>query len=283
MFNPLVRLCLTVALLGSLSIQGRSAAAEAQSRYYLSLGDSIALGTGASAPARTYTEQVHAFLRDFRRFTFGVNMAVSGESSGEFINDGQLANALNQINNPGNDAAVVTLSLGGNDLLQLLKPGEACNDPSSPGCPVAVQTALTTFSTNYTSILDQLQAALAADGGENRLLVLTYYNPFSGTGSEYEAAMDVILLGSDGRIDCAPVEENRSFTALGLNDRITCLAAARGATVVDIYPLFAGRGLELTHIGALDVHPNDRGYAAISRALLAQLGFVSTFLPVAQR
>ena len=281
MFNSLVRLCLAVALLGSLSIQGRSAAAEAQPRYYLSLGDSIALGTGSSGPGNSYGDRLTVFLQTFRSFAFGLNLAVSGESTSEFVSDGQLANALNQINNPGNDAAVVTLSLGGNDLLQLLKPGEACNDPSSPACPPAIQAALTTFSTNYTRILNDLQTALAADGGENRLLVLTYYNPFSGTGSEYEAAMDGILLGSDGRIDCAPGQENPAFTAFGLNDRIACIAAARGATVVDVYPLFAGRALELTHIGALDVHPNDRGYNVITSALLRPLR--SIFVPIALR
>lgn len=276
MFTLVVRLCLALMLLGSLSIHGRSAAAEAQPRYYLSLGDSIALGTGSSGPGKSYGDRLTVFLQTFRSFAFGLNLAVSGESSREFINDGQLTSALTQINNPGNDAAVVTLSLGGNDLLQLLKPGEACNDPSSPACPPAIQAALTTFSTNYTRIMSDLRAALAADGGENRLLVLTYYNPFSGTGSQYEAPMDAILLGSDGRTDCTG-----TGTAVGLNDRIACIGSAHGATVVDVYPLFLGRGPELTQIMMLDVHPNDQGYDVIAGAFLRALRF--TFLPVAQR
>jgi hypothetical protein len=38
---------------------------------------------------------------------------------------------------------------------------------------------------------------------------------------------------------------------------------------VDVYPLFAGREVGLTNIGAGDVHPNQAGYAAIAGALAA--------------
>lgn len=278
MLMIMIRFALAAGLLSSLLISGRTAVAEDQPKYYLSLGDSVALGVGASDTFNSYANRLTAVLQGpyTGAFAFGRNMAISGETSASMINDGQLADTLSQIDNPDNDAAVVTLSIGGDDLLELLRPGQPCFEPSSPACPPAIQAALTTFSTNFAKILDDLNVALAADGGQNRLLVMTYYNPFSGTGNHYETAMDGILLGTDGRIDCAA-----TGAALGLNDRIACIGAAKGARVVDVYPLFEGKGSRLTHIDALDIHPNDRGYDVITGAFLAQLGF--GYLPFGSR
>jgi hypothetical protein len=49
-----------------------------------------------------------------------------------------------------------------------------------------------------------------------------------------------------------------------MNDTITCVGAAFGATPVDVYPTFEGKGLELTHIAEGDIHANDSGYAQIA-------------------
>jgi lysophospholipase L1-like esterase len=281
MLTTIMRVCIAALLLSGLFISDRPVAAATQPTYYLSLGDSVGLGVGTSGPGVSYADRLTAFLQGpyTGAFSFGLQLARSGETTGSMISGGQLSAALAQINNPDNDAAVVTLTIGGDDLLQLLQPGQPCSDPSSPACPAAIEDALTTFAANYAQILGTLNAALASDGGETRLLTLTYYNPFSGTGSEYEAAMDAILLGSDRQIDCAPTEENPFFPALGLNDLITCIGQAHGARVVDVHPLFVGKGPQLTHINALDIHPNDRGYDVITGALLTRLSFV--FLPAA--
>lgn len=280
---PLV-VSLIVLLLSSVAAHGpRVAAVEPQPRYYLSLGDSLEAGLGVSDQFSRYNNRLTALLQGQYTggFAFGLTLAVVGETTSSFISGGQLQQALTQINNPDNDAAVVTLAIGADDLLQLLQPGQPCNDPSSVQCPGAVEDALDSFATNYTQIMDELTAALAADGGESRVVALTYYNPFSGTGSQYEAAMEVILLGSDLKIDCAPAQQNSSFTALGLNDRIACIAAAHGARVADLQPLFAAKAARLTHINELDVHPNERGHEVIYGELLRQLGFA--YLPAAVR
>jgi hypothetical protein len=47
---------------------------------------------------------------------------------------------------------------------------------------------------------------------------MTYYNPFSGTGSRFEHPSDLALLGSDGVVNCGADLADRA--RVGLNDII---------------------------------------------------------------
>jgi acyl-CoA thioesterase I len=252
-----------------------TAAAPPSPQTYLALGDSLAVGVGAVNPARLgYVAHVFHVAR--ARPAGSVkqlrNLAVSGETSSSFISSGgQLARAVSAINEPSSDIRLVTLDIGGNDFLGLLQPGQPCaGDPSTSTCQIAVGTALAAFQANYTLILSQLTLALSRDPGDERLLVMTYFNPFSGTGNlVFERAFDIVLLGSDGRIDCTalPAADDR----LGVNDLIACIGVRFGATTVDIQPLFVGRGPNLTHIDDGDIHPNTAGHAAIAHAFIRVL------------
>jgi lysophospholipase L1-like esterase len=248
-----------------------AAAQEPEGTVYLALGDSLAWGYGATDPLET------AYVPHFYRFLQGdshgrarelVNLAVGGETSGSFITGWldpgpqrtpQLDEALAVIADPSTDISVVTLDIGGNDLLHLLAPGEACAAyPPTNECLAAAQTAITQFYGNYAYILTALTQSLAADPGEETLMVMTYYNPWSGTGSAYEGVVAMLMLGAEQGTNCgAP-------TTWGMNDTITCVGAGFGATVVDVYPRFEGKGLELTHIAEGDIHANDSGYAQIA-------------------
>ncbi len=110
----------------------------------------------------------------------------------------------------------------------------------------------------------QLSAELAADPGDQVLVVMTYYNHLSGTGSPYEATDAAVLLGLDGGIDCnAPQRE------WGLNDIIACVGTRYGATVADVYPAFVGKGPTLTHVReGGDFHPTNAGYAIIANTFM---------------
>jgi lysophospholipase L1-like esterase len=249
-----------------------AAAEEPDSTVYLALGDSLAWGEGATDRFET------AYVPHFYRFLQGdkhsrarelVNLAVGGETSASFITGWlppgpqrtpQLTQALAVIADPNTDVSVVTLDIGGNDLLRLLAPGEACSTyPPTGECLLAAQAAITQFYGNYGYILTALTQALAADPGEETLMVMAYYNPWSGTGSAYEGVVAMLMLGTEPGTDCAaPV------TTFGMNDIITCVGTAFGATVVDVYPTFEGKGLELTHIAEGDIHANDSGYAQIA-------------------
>ncbi len=243
---------------------------------YLALGDSLAVGVGASAPDQFgYVPRLFEFFSRPRhgKVTTLRNLGVAGETTTSMcggdcsavltgqVQTGQLAEALRVIGDRRTNIRVVTLDIGGNDLLHLLQPGQPCASPGDPTCAAAVAQALEQVTANYPVILEALTAALAEDPGHERILVMTYYNAFSGTGSPYDALTRRALLGADGTLDCTAHDAD-----VGLNDLIACISATYDVRVVDTYPLFEGRTLALTHIAGGDVHPNDAGYAVIADA-----------------
>jgi lysophospholipase L1-like esterase len=235
---------------------------------YIALGDSVAVGQGASRPDRF--GYVGLFRRFFRADHQGkegfANLAVPGESSVTFLG-GQMTRALETINDPNTNIEVVALTLGANDLLPPIITEPCTSDPEDVACQLVVTTALTTFAGSYLAILAQLDIALAQDPGEGRILVTTYYNPFDGTGDPREAPVDAALLGGDGAVDCAA--NLRDPVKVGLNDIIVCVGGIMGAEIVDVYPLFNDAAPALTHITEGDIHPNNDGHQAIADAVIA--------------
>jgi len=232
---------------------------------YLALGDSLAVGIGSTAPLeRGYAAQVGRWLQReaVERVDRTMNLAIGGETSETLVSSGQLSAALDTIRSPDTDVRVVTLDIGGNDLLGLLFNGPCGEDPTGPGCQAAVQAAQARFADSYRRILAALADALANEHRPGRLVVATYYNPFSGTGTPYEAPSDVALLGSDGVVDCSANASDP--TRIGLNDLIACIGIEHGAVVADTYPAFAQRGPELTNIAERDIHANDAGHAVFA-------------------
>jgi lysophospholipase L1-like esterase len=263
-----MRIALVLAWLAA-AIAIPTRAAEAPTTY-LALGDSLAWGDGATDPSTTsyvpllgdyFAGQPHGGAKN------AVNLAVRGETSSSFL-AGQVGAAMARIGDPSTDVRVITLSIGGNDLLDLLnEPTDACvQDPSGLTCQGLVATALGGVADRLPVILGSLAMSLAGDPDGARVYVLTLYNPFGGTGSPFEAAVDAGLLGSDMRIDCAALQTDP--TAAGLNDIVACTSMAFDATVVDSYPVIGDRALELTHIGdpVFNIHPNDEGYVLIAKA-----------------
>lgn len=231
---------------------------------YIALGDSLAVGVGASAPARNgYVGRVASALPGLTLRS----LAIGGETSSSFIAGGQLALAIDAIEGADPAAALVTLDIGGNDLLRLLWTEPCASSPASDGCRQLVLTTVMQFEENYRRIVADLTEALARRAPSARLAVVTYFNPFSGTDAAHESAADLALLGTDGVIDC----ERAGVTDRGMNDVIACVGQEAGAVVVDVHPAFAGLGLELTHVGSDDIHANDRGYEVIADAIVDAL------------
>ena len=165
---------------------------------HVALGDSLAVGTGARNEEHPgYVRHVFRYARSASHGEVDTltSLAVGGETSGTFISDGQLAAALAAIQDPDTDTRLVTLVVGGDDLLPLLQQAPYAGDPGGAACQGVVAARLASFAGNLPTVLGSLQAALAADPGEERLLVMTYYNPFSGTGAAFEGPVDGVLLG----------------------------------------------------------------------------------------
>lgn len=251
-----------VAAWASLTLVGNSSGVR-----YIALGDSLAVGEGATDPGQTgYVARLREFYQEeapgLKKFD---NLAVLRESSATFVGE-QLAQAVEAIKEKDTSLEVVTLSLGGNDFLPLTRTEPCVSLPQGEACQVAAAEALATFAANYQAILQEITTAMAQDGGEDQILVTTCYNPFGGTGHPQEEPIKRVLLGSDGRIDCAAV--SRDPWTGGLNDLIACAANTFGAKLVDLYPLFDGQAATLTRINEGDIHPNDQGHEVIARAMI---------------
>jgi lysophospholipase L1-like esterase len=282
----LVLLAVSLTLLGGLLTPARPAGAQsapAQSRGgapagpagYLALGDSYAAGTGATAPAAGgYAARVAAALeaRGRRRFDY-VNLAVSGTTSAAFVGDfvargrrgagtSQLARAVQTLT--GRRVDVVTLQVGGNDVLGLLAPGQPCAGEliTTDACLVTAQRTLAEVTAP--DLVVTVDALVRAARPGTQLVVLTYPNPLAlGTGSVPELRVDFVLRGLNALL-------------VAVVARAHPAAAGRGVklTVVDVYPLFAGRAVALTHVldTPPDIHPTDAGHAVIAEAVLRVLG-----------
>ena len=236
--------------------------------HYIALGDSIAEGRGASDEERL--DYVGLFNEFYGIDHDGPERLTTYKQDGEnsfSIIANQVADAVEVIRDEETDVEVVTLTIGGNDFLPLVGEEPCASNPTGNECRTIVAIALTNFSVNFPAVLSDLQAALDSDPGDEQLLVTTYYNPYKGTGSPFELVADGTLFGVDGTIDCAA--NSADFAKGGLNDMITCFAAAAGATVVDLYPVITGKALTHTHIADGDIHPNDDGYRLIADALIA--------------
>ena len=261
-------LSLLTALMLVLIVSGPASAAP-PTGLYLALGDSLAVGDGASdwdatayvpLMADYFAGSSHADAKQL------LNLGIQGETTSSFM-AGQLSSAVAAILDPTTDTRVVTLSVGGNDVGSLLNdPNDACvANPFGDLCQGEVAAALGTVFANFPTILGTLQWALAQDPGDEEVYVLTVFNPFGGTGTPYEGPIDVALLGADLAIDCGALANQAN---VGLNDIIACVSQTLGAVPVDGYGAIGDNALTLTHIGEGDFnsHPNDLGYEAIAKA-----------------
>jgi lysophospholipase L1-like esterase len=245
----------------ALAALGTTCQLPANEQVYVALGDSLSAGVGASrADATAFVPLVHDELP---AGTSLLNLGHSGDTSAQLIDHGHLDKAVltiesrNEDATSANDVSLVTLEIGGNDLLgiyfSLVLTG-VCPDLetslATPRCVDTLQSVLDGFEPNLEETLDALYDA---DPGL-RVVVLTLYDPFSGLLDTYSELAALSLEGMPG----TPFES-------GLNDIIRAQAEAHGADVAEVYPLFEGRAPEL--ISGDFIHPNDAGYAVMADAV----------------
>ncbi len=231
---------------------------------YIALGDSLSFGIGASdASTTSFVALVHAPLGSGIEL---MNLGVPGATSQDLV-DRDLDRAVQEIerrkadSDPNNDVRLVTLEIGGNDLLNiyfsLVQTGECTDVETSlqtPACADALRSAFEGFRPNLTATLDRLREA----DPSLRILLLTLYNPFGHIPS----IGPIGDLSLEGKPD-TPFSQ-------GLNDIIRAIAQGRDdVTLVDIYPLFQGRTPEL--ISGDGIHPNDEGYRVMADAVISEL------------
>ena len=196
---------------------------------YVSLGDSLAVGVGASDPReRGYAPLYRDFLEEQTgREVRLVQLGISGETTGSFINapESQLDRAETTLReNPG---AAVTLSIGANDLLR-----------KANGTDAEREAALVRYAENLDYILRTLKGA---SDPAPEITVLAIYNPAPGSFTDEWA----------GR----------------LNGEVRAVARRNGARVAAADMAFGGHEAEYSHYDqySWDIHPTDAGYEVLAQ------------------
>jgi lysophospholipase L1-like esterase len=216
-------------------------------RLYVGFGDSVGAGFGATA-GDSYFDLYCTYLKSSSIVDQCINEAVGGATSQSALTGVMVHNVIDDIES-STDTPVVTVSLGGNDLLST--PG--CQPITGRSCP---------FIHNMRAILDQLETALATRPGPHRIQWLEYYNanhdnPFGNSSLDQSSAER--LLGNDlSYTGCASYQ----LDLIGLNDVINCIAQEKGATAVDAYVPFQTNCMN-DDCFSDQVHPDDKGYGLI--------------------
>lgn len=220
---------------------------------YIAIGDSLSYGLGASEGGQTgFVALVHDALQGSERFAASgidlINLSVPGATSPDLMQTGgQLQLALNEISRSAS-TPVVTVSIGGNDLLDLADADSPClTDVQTEPCLAELGQTLSRLQTNLGQVLNSLREA--SPGAD--IVVVDLYNPFSGTGDLRELLADAGVQRINGVIAAAASDPE---LRVGL---------------ASVFQYFQGRGRQW--IASDGIHPNDDGHAVIAEIVLAAL------------
>jgi lysophospholipase L1-like esterase len=238
----------------------------AGARYYLALGDSLAVGVGGS-PGHGYVADILAAERARLPGLLGQNLACSGATTTSMLSGGgctypqgtQTAAAVAFLQSHPGQVAFITIDIGANDISGCFAGGvidQAC-----------AQAKVAVVQTNLASILSQLRSA----GGSVPVVGMTYYDPF----------LAYWVAGNQ-----AAATQSQQATASG-NAVITAVYTAAGAQVGDVQGAFDSANYNLTGTynatmvpqnvanicawtqmcTSSDIHPNDMGHQVIATTL----------------
>lgn len=236
--------------------QPEATAPSDQSPVYLALGDSLAVGVGASSwPTGGYVPRLLTMLNADRSQDTElvlVNVGRSGADTLSAIEEGQLAEAVAEIEArrvtavTTDDVEVITVGIGGNDAFALVP---LCSGVIDDACLDAAGQQIREVRKRLAFIVEALRDAAGPDA---RIAVMTYYNPLIHEGCplhEFELIGDVVLEG-----------EATLGVPDGLNDEIRAAAASTGVPVAEVGELSVD---ELT---GDCLHASDAGHARIAMA-----------------
>jgi len=271
---------------------GAASASASTGKYYVSIGDSYAAGYQPTAPGKGSTTRngfayqvVTGAKAKGYQLTL-VNFACAGATTssvltkpgcaadlrgpgGEAYTDTQAAAAEKFLRAHRGDVALVTVSLGGNDVT-------ACGVSSNPvGC---VTTALATVEKNLATLLSGLRSAA---GPSTRIIGTTYPDVLLGdtlskdAARRSTAALSVVAFKS--LINPGLLKTYKAANA-GFVD-VTAATGAYGSmtqkTTLAPYgsiPVPVAKICTLTYYCQYqDIHPRTNGYAVIAKLILADL------------
>ncbi|MFL6153167.1 MAG: SGNH/GDSL hydrolase family protein [Ornithinibacter sp.] len=238
---------------------------------YVALGDSLAAGYqpgGAELRDTAYPALTAGRLGAGGGELTLENLGCSGETTTSLVKGGkcdfaagsQLEQAEKLLKG-GKDVALVTIDIGGNDLLRCVRGGAQVDT-------ACVRSGVATVKKNLPAILKRLRTAA---GPDVPVLVLGYYNPWLAA-----KALDQPVKGVDAAAKAytglsAAIESSATSTGttfVGLDEAFstndTTPTTINGRTV----PENAAKICTLTNIcTAADIHLTDEGAATVARVL----------------
>jgi lysophospholipase L1-like esterase len=230
------------------------ATAGAEEPVHVAVGDSLAVGMGASPSGdggfvSLLTDQNPVCREDRCPDLELVNLASPGATSAVVVT-AQLGRAVEVISD--RDVALVTVTVGGNDLFSSVF-GSCRQGPTEP-CRRAAGEAFAAYLENLDQILGELRAA---SGPDTPIVTMTLYNPFPACLlSDLAPAAEMILEGG-------------ATTLGGFNDLIRIVVGSHGVAVAETTRLLSNTD----YVGGLDcIHPNASGHEKLAAAFGAALG-----------
>jgi lysophospholipase L1-like esterase len=231
-------------------------------QLYIALGDSLTAGVGSSDRLSHNFPSLVAQALGLAH----MNLGHPGDTSADILSHGHLDLAVAETlsrardDDPGNDVALITITVGGNDMLAFYEDhfltGQCPDIPTvraRPDCVKALEATIRQLGDNLGRILSRLREAAP----QAEIVVFTLYNPFAGQDSPLAQMGDLVLEGGPD-----------PFLPQGVNDVIREAAKTHGAKVADAFPVISGRRDLIAQDG---IHPNDRGYEVMAQLVLKAL------------
>ncbi len=237
---------------------------------YVALGDSLAAGYqpgGAELRDTAYPALTAGRLESGGALTLE-NLGCSGETTTSLVKGGkcdfaagsQLEQAEKLLED-SKDVALVTIDIGGNDLLRCVRGGAQIDT-------ACVTAGVGTVKKNLPTILERLRTAA---GPDVPVLVLGYYNPWLAAKALDQPVKGVdaaakAYTGLSAAIESAAKSTGTTFVGLdeAFSTNDTTPTTINGRTV----PENAAKICTLTNIcTAADIHLTDEGAATVARVL----------------
>jgi lysophospholipase L1-like esterase len=201
---------------------------------YIAVGDSLTAGLGASE--KNYLRLgafVPTFVRHLReqRAVYVENHGIPGLTSSALLVNMRYSRGLQE---KIKTSDIITISIGGNDLLQFLRTKD-----------VTVDEAYAELK-EIENRVNEINSFLRSLNNEAQFIYIGLYNPYPPDHQLHQLGKLVIPK---------------------FNEMLNSLTAEK-TKVVNPYPPFVGNEKKYTHIEKNDIHPNDSGYKQISELLI---------------
>ncbi|HEY2422199.1 MAG TPA: GDSL-type esterase/lipase family protein [Neobacillus sp.] len=211
----------------------------------VSLGDSITYGWNLDADHTKPSTLAFPYLIGGGKYNVSQNISFPGWTSQELLDAIQLPASLAAIQN----ANVITLDIGNNDLLQTPEVVQIINNPTVPPTPEQITAATQAIfgpggtaqklGINLTTILGKILEV----NPDATIILYNMYNPFGASTPGLHAVGEQIIPQINEKV-------------IGL------LALQTGSYVADAYTAF--NGLQSDYILPADIHPNTTGQQVLA-------------------